>query len=72
VERGRLRLTLRDNGRGFDPAAAHDGHGLVSLRGRARGLGGQLEISSSPGQGTTVILSVALAGPGPFGTSPPR
>jgi signal transduction histidine kinase len=71
VERGRLRLSLRDNGRGFDPTATHDGHGLVSLRSRARTLGGELEITSSPEQGTTVVLSVPLARPGPLGTSPP-
>jgi signal transduction histidine kinase/streptogramin lyase len=71
LERGLLRMTLRDNGRGFDPEATHDGHGLVSLRSRARALGGQLDITSSAGQGTTVVLSVALSRPGPLGALPP-
>jgi signal transduction histidine kinase len=67
VEGGDFVMTLRDNGRGFDPAQAFDGHGLGNMQGRARGLGGRLEIESHPGRGTTVALSVPLAGgPRPY------
>lgn len=54
----RLRLTVTDDGTGFDPQALSEqprrGFGLVSMRERAHGLGGQLTITSAPGQGATV------------------
>ncbi len=57
-ESGWLILSLRDNGKGFDPAAPCDGNGLASLRERARRIGGTLEIISDDGRGTTVRLKV--------------
>ena len=57
---GQLYLRLRDNGRGFDTAAESEGHGLMSMRDRARGIGGTLEIRSAPNVGTTVVLEVPL------------
>lgn len=60
VDGGRLRLRIADNGRGFDLSKAGGGHGLASMRRRAALLGGQLEIASSPGAGTTVELSTPL------------
>jgi signal transduction histidine kinase len=62
VEQGRLVLKLSDNGRGFDPASAGDGNGLSSMRRRAKNLGGELVLISSPGIGTTVILQAPLDG----------
>jgi len=59
-ERGRLRLSVRDDGCGFDPAKAREGQGLVSLRRRAQELGGTLRLESRPGGGTRVELDVAL------------
>ena len=56
-----LVLTVRDDGRGFDPAAATDGHGLRSLAARATKAGGTLEIRSEPGQGTTVVLRIRVS-----------
>ena len=55
-----LRLELRDNGKGFDPAGESDGHGLASMRERARAINGTLAFNSQPGQGTTVTLHVPL------------
>ncbi|HTG31599.1 MAG TPA: two-component regulator propeller domain-containing protein [Thermoanaerobaculia bacterium] len=50
----RLEVTLRDDGRGFDPERRHgDGEGLESMRRRAGRLRGRLTIDSSPG-GTLV------------------
>ena len=54
---GGLRLTICDNGRGFEPAAPtgrRDSFGLTSMGERARALGGRLEIRSRPAQGTEV------------------
>lgn len=52
------RLTVEDNGSGFDPASAvPDGHyGLAIMRERAARMGARLEIDSAPGRGTTVTL----------------
>lgn len=57
---GSLHLTVRDDGTGFDPDAEFDGHGLQSIRRRARELGGDLQIESAPGRGTVVRLHVPL------------
>jgi signal transduction histidine kinase len=52
---GRVLVEIRDDGRGFDPAATYPGHfGLESMRSRAAEIGGLLTITSTPGQGTTV------------------
>lgn len=58
-----LVLSLHDNGRGFDTTAENDGHGLASMRDRARGIGGRLELTSHPGQGTSIRLEVPLNHP---------
>ena len=58
--RGRVVLTVRDDGEGFDPAAARSGVGLDGMRRRAELLGGVLSVSSAPGLGTTVRLEVSL------------
>ena len=57
-----LTLEVTDNGRGFDPAAPARprSFGLQGLRERARTVGGWLDVSSRPGQGSSVILSVPL------------
>jgi two-component system NarL family sensor kinase len=60
---GRVRLVVRDDGRGFDAAVAErrreEGHlGLSLLADRARELGGELTIESEPGAGTTLALEV--------------
>jgi ligand-binding sensor domain-containing protein len=59
VEGGRLVLQVRDDGLGFDPLAAVNGHGLASMRDRARRLGGILDVTAD-GQSTSVILEVPL------------
>lgn len=50
----RVRLRVRDSGRGFDTTLPGGGFGLVSMRERARSVGGELRISSSPGEGSEV------------------
>jgi signal transduction histidine kinase len=62
--RRRLVLSVKDDGRGFDPAGAFatlDGHfGLLGMRERARRVGGDLDLSSHPGEGTQVTATVPL------------
>jgi signal transduction histidine kinase len=62
--RHRLMLKMHDNGRGFAMAENAHGHGLASMERRAREMGGRLDISSAPGRGTAIALSVPL-GPNP-------
>lgn len=53
VEERRIRLVVRDDGRGFvSPPSA--GNGLDNMRARLESLGGTCRITSNPGQGTTV------------------
>lgn len=60
-ENGRYHLTLRDNGRGFDPQQPTPvGHyGLLGLRERARLTGSQFSIESHSGAGTTLRLTMS-------------
>jgi PAS domain S-box-containing protein len=58
---GRLRLDVRDDGLGFDIRDGRGNLGLVSMEERALALGGQLEMRSHPGKGTTVVLDCPLA-----------
>jgi two-component system, NarL family, sensor kinase len=67
----RVLLEVSDNGDGFDVAAAPrttgaaapSGFGVPGMRERAELLGGRLELSSVPGRGTTVRLTVPLSQP---------
>lgn len=47
-------LTIQDNGRGFNPQVATHGFGLQGMRERLDKVGGQLQITSQPGEGTTL------------------
>jgi signal transduction histidine kinase len=57
---GTLRLTIEDNGCGFDPAASYSRLGLAGMRERLLLVGGDLEIESSPGAGTTIFARIPL------------
>ena len=56
----RVLLEVSDDGRGFDPqkTSVTLGHGLSNMDVRARRAGGELEITTSPGKGTTVLAWV--------------
>ena len=62
IANGVLKLRVRDDGKGFDTSQNGDGHGLASMRQRAEDMGGQLEITSQSGRGTTVTLELPIAG----------
>jgi ligand-binding sensor domain-containing protein/signal transduction histidine kinase len=55
-----LLLTVSDNGVGFGETP-DDGNGLISMQRRAHRLGGQLQVTSATGAGTTVHLEVSAA-----------
>ncbi|MGZ6988152.1 MAG: sensor histidine kinase [Thermoanaerobaculia bacterium] len=56
-----LDVAIADDGAGFDPAAPpsdpdEEGRGLRNMQARALALGGRLEVESSPGQGTRLVI----------------
>jgi signal transduction histidine kinase len=56
---GTVELSITDDGKGFDARAAEAAGrrlGLVSMRERARAVGGRLDVTSSASAGTTVRL----------------
>jgi signal transduction histidine kinase len=59
-EGSRLTLTVHDDGQGFDPSDVDtERHlGIRGMRERTEMVGGNLEIESQPGQGTTVRLTI--------------
>jgi signal transduction histidine kinase/ligand-binding sensor domain-containing protein len=57
---GHLYLTIKDDGRGFDPARASAGSGLQNLRERVQQVGGSFAVATKPGAGTTVTTTVPL------------
>jgi ligand-binding sensor domain-containing protein/signal transduction histidine kinase len=58
----KVQLTVRDDGRGFDPREQiADGHfGLLGMRERAEQIGGALSIDSAPERGTQIAVDVPL------------
>jgi two-component system, NarL family, sensor kinase len=56
-----VRLIVEDDGRGFDASGMpSDRHGLVGMNERAKMLGGNLDLRSSPGAGTRLEVTVPL------------
>ncbi|HVE67459.1 MAG TPA: sensor histidine kinase [Solirubrobacteraceae bacterium] len=53
-----VRLRVTDNGAGFETDRDATGFGLVSMRERAAALGGELRVSSRPGVGTEVEVTL--------------
>jgi signal transduction histidine kinase len=56
-------LDVRDDGRGFAKGVG-TGFGLTSMRQRIRGVGGHVEVQSTPGEGTSVSVRVPAITPG--------
>jgi PAS domain S-box-containing protein len=63
-----FRLTVHDDGQGFDPRdldrplTREGGFGLRRLRENVRGLGGTLSLECNPGDGTRAVIEVPAAG----------
>ena len=58
-----VRVEVEDDGRGFDPealksAGVSDSFGLFNIREKVKYLGGEMDVRSSPGSGTTVVLVI--------------
>jgi ligand-binding sensor domain-containing protein/two-component sensor histidine kinase len=55
-----LLLQIKDNGNGFDTSQHRDGTGLESIRSRAARLGGDFELVTQPGAGTTLKVRIPI------------
>jgi len=64
-----IEICVQDDGRGFDADAmaqgrnGHAGLGLMSIRERARVIGGRARINSTPGEGTKVVVTIKIKEP---------
>ncbi len=59
----RVRIVVTDDGRGFDPAAVpEDRFGLEGIRQRSKLLGAEPRITSAPGRGTTIDVTLPVPG----------
>ena len=56
-----LLVTVRDDGKGFDPSVKPKGIGLMNIRNRAELYEGKMELTSSPGKGCSLSLSFPLS-----------
>ena len=61
---GELRFEIRDDGRGFDTSATSYGTGLQGIADRLAALGGELVVTSAPGDGTAVAGRLPVSGSG--------
>ena len=59
-------MEIYDDGRGFDPQEVRFslGHGISNMQTRARNVGGDLEITTEPDSGTTILawMPYSMAG----------
>lgn len=61
----KLKVEIEDNGKGFDLIGQKgQGYGLMNMAKRMEGLGGTLEINSSPGKGTRLEMVIPQKYPG--------
>ena len=60
----RVLMEVNDDGKGFEIESlnANIGHGLANMRTRARSIGGDVDISSAPNEGTTILAWVPRDG----------
>lgn len=62
LEAGSVRVVVGDDGTGFDPGADGEGRGLIGMRERVALLGGEIEVSSTPGEGTEMVATLPVSG----------
>ncbi len=55
-----LMIAVEDNGRGFDASGPGPGNGLGNQQIRLKRIGGRVELTSTPGQGTKVVFAIKL------------
>ena len=60
TQKNHVELTMRDNGRGFDPATTQWGLGLLGIRERVQALQGVFTLDSGIGKGVLIRVSVPM------------
>ena len=70
-EDGSIAFAVVDDGSGFDVASMKRGAGLTNMADRLDALGGELQITSSPGEGTTITGSLGVTTPEAAEVAPP-
>ncbi|MFD0444368.1 sensor histidine kinase [Streptomyces indonesiensis] len=62
-DQGGVRLLVRDDGEGFTPDGTQEGYGLRGMQARVAEIDGVASVTSGPGRGTTVEVSVPMTAP---------
>jgi signal transduction histidine kinase len=62
VDADGARVDVGDDGIGFAPGETHSGYGLAGMRGRVAEVGGEIDVASSPGAGTRVVVLLPAVG----------
>ena len=65
-----VKVTISDDGAGFDPAQISAGFGLVGMQDRVGLVGGKVSVDSTPGAGTTVRADLPARRDPPDGVPP--
>ncbi|HEU4472172.1 MAG TPA: PAS domain S-box protein [Flavisolibacter sp.] len=60
IEQGLVRLTIRDDGKGFQPLAKRTGVGFANIKNRTELYNGSMHIESSPGNGCSLLVTIPL------------
>ncbi len=55
-------MSIRDDGKGIEDTSIRNGMGFHNITNRVESIGGKLQIQSAPGEGTTISVSLPLAG----------
>jgi two-component system, NarL family, sensor kinase len=53
-----IKVTVKDNGKGFATKTGEDGIGLKTIQGNVKMLNGKLVINSTPGEGSTINITI--------------
>jgi signal transduction histidine kinase len=61
-EEDRYIVRIEDDGKGFSPSREARGIGLIGIEERVAGMAGTLKLSSNPGAGTKLFITIPLAG----------
>ena len=56
----KVRLTVEDDGVGFQPAAAHNGYGLMNIRSRVENVNGSVLFEHNENAGTLVTVTIPM------------